>query len=208
MRRGLVLLVLAIPLSAQPGGFRKHYLTVGGGAGVPGGEVEPLLTASPLFSFGYGYRFNRFFQVDAGFDTVLHAAGIRDFYGSSFGDLRIRDYLHILPAGGRAIVPLARNRVLVSAGGGGAYMRYQERIQQPFSNGIRVACPVCRGRGGFGYYGLLGASFALDRFQNFRLGFSTRVYRAATDGDAFGPLPAFPTRDTWINNTIEFTFSF
>lgn len=209
MKRSVLILAAATPLLAQPDYYRKHYFTVAGGAGLPGGDVKPLLATSPLFNFGYGYRFSRFFQVDAGFDTVFHAARTNDFYESQFGDLRIHDYLHIVPVGGRAIVPLARNRVLFSGGGGGAYVRYQERIRQPFRDGgIRIDCPVCSGRGGFGYYGLLGMSVALDRYQNFRLGFSTKVYRAKTDGDAFGPLPPVSTRDTWINHAVEFTFSF
>lgn len=169
MKRGVVLLVMSVPLVAQSG-YRRHNFTVGGGAGIPGGDVQPLLSASPLVNIGYGYRFSRYFQLDAGFDTVFHTARINDFYDSQFGSLRIRDYLHIVPVGGRAVIPIAGGRVQLSGGGGGAYIRYQERIQQPFGDGgLRINCPVCAGRGGFGYYGLLGASFALDRYQNFRL---------------------------------------
>ena len=201
--------LLALPLLAQsPDWYRKHYFSVGGGAGLPGGDIKPLLDPSPAFRFNYGYRFHRYFQADAGIDTVFYAARVRDFYESDFGDLRIKDYQFFVPMGGRAIVPLMRNRVLLSAGGGGPYMRYQERVRQPFGDNFRIDCPVCRARDGWGYYGLVGASVAIDRAQMIRLGFSTRVYRADVAGQSIGAVPAIQTRDSWTNSAIEVTFSF
>ncbi|MEZ5401476.1 MAG: outer membrane beta-barrel protein [Bryobacteraceae bacterium] len=200
----LFALALAPMMAQSP--YRKHFISVGAGAGVPGAEVSRYLDSSPLFRVAYGYRFARNFQADVGFDTVFHAAKIRDFYESDFGDLRIKDYQFMLPLGGRAVIPIGR--VLLSAGGGGAYMRYQERVRQPFGNNFRIDCPVCRERSGWGYYGLLGLSVALDRYEHFRLGVTTRVYRGRTEGDAFGSLPAIRTRDTWVNTAGEFTFSF
>jgi hypothetical protein len=208
MRRLLALLLLSVPLLAQTP-FRKHYITVGGGGGVPGGEIGSGLVTSPVFRLGYGYRFHPYFQADLGFDTVFHAAKVRDFVSTQFGDLRLKDYQYMLPMGGRAIIPLRDNRILLHAGGGGAYLRYQERIRQPFGgSNFRLDCPSCRERSGWGYYGLVGVSVALDRSQNFRFGFSSRVFRANTSGDAFGPLPAFTTRDQWVNTAAEFTISF
>ena len=49
---------------------------------------------------------------------------------------------------------------------------------------------------------------ALDRYGMFRLGVSAKVYRATTDGDSFGTLPAIRTRDRWVNLAGEFTISF
>lgn len=208
MRFRLVLVLLAPALMAQPA-FRKHYITVGGGGGVPGGELRDGLAPSPVFRVGYGYRFHRFFQADFGLDTVFHAAKIRDYVSTDFGDLRIKDYQYMVPLGGRAVIPVLDNRLLFYAGGGGAYLRYQERIRQPFGNSnFRLDCPSCRARSGWGYYALLGMSFALDRSQNLRLGVTSRVFRANTSGDAFGPLPAFTTRDQWVNTAAEFSFSF
>ena len=206
MKRTIPLAILVSPLWAQ---YQHHYLTLGGGAGLPSGQVGALLKPSPALRFNYGYRFHPYFQADIGLDTVFHAAKVRDFYQSQFGDLRIKDYQYFLPIGGRAIVPLARNRVLLSAGGGGAYLRYQEHLRQPFGDSnFRIDCPVCSARNGFGYYGLVGASVAIDRYQRFRLGWSTRVIRGDTTGDAIGPVPAIRTHDTWINSALEFTVSF
>ncbi|MBM3735400.1 MAG: hypothetical protein FJW39_06380 [Acidobacteria bacterium] len=215
MKRALLCLAAlgAAPLLAQREyrpfrDYRRHYLSVGAGAAQPGADIKPLLANSPLFRFTYGYRFHRYFQAESGLDSVFYAAKVRDFYESRFGDLRIRDYQFMWPSGGRAIVPLAGNKLLLSAGGGGAYLRYQERIRQPFGDSLRLDCPVCAARSGWGYYGLLGASVALDRAQQLRLGVSTRVVRGDTRGDPFGNIPGTTTKDTWINSAVEFTFSF
>jgi hypothetical protein len=63
-------------------------------------------------------------------------------------------------------------------------------------------------RDGIGYYGLVGASVALDSAQHFRLGFGSRVYRGATSGDPLGGVPARETVDRWINlyGSLGFTF--
>jgi hypothetical protein len=208
MKRVVLALVLAAPLLAQSG-FRKHYITAGAGAGVPRGELQPLFNSSPAFRVGYGYRFHQNFQADIALDTVFHAADVRDLFPSVVGDLRIRDYQFLLPMGGRAVVPLAGGRVLLSAGGGGAYMRYQERIRQPFGDAyFQLECTACRSRSGWGYYALLGGSVALDRYQHFRIGVTSRVYRGTTEGDPFGALPAVQTKDHWFNTAAEFTFAF
>ncbi len=204
-----VCLLTLTPVFAQYG-FRRNYITAGAGGGVPGGELVGSLNTSPVVRVSYGYRFHRLFQADLGFDTVFHAANVRDFVSTEFGDLRIKDYQFMVPMGGRAVIPVFRNKLLLYAGGGGAYLRYQERIRQPFgsSSYYRLDCPACRERSGWGYYGLLGMSYALDRSQHLRIGFTSRVYRANMSGDAFGPLPAVQTRDQWVNTAAEFTFSF
>lgn len=190
-------------------GYQRHSFSIGGGGGVPRGDLQPLLATSPAIRINYGYRFLKNFQADIGFDTVFHAAKIRDFYESNFGDLRIKDYQFFLPVGARTIVPLANNRVQFHAGGGGAWMTYRERIRQPFGDSnIRLDCPVCRTRSGFGYYALLGTSVALDRAQLFRLGFTTKLYRGRTSGDAFGPVPATRTQDQWLTTAAEFSVNF
>jgi hypothetical protein len=208
MKRVLIFILLASPLLAQYD-YRKHYLSGGGGGGVPSNDIGPFFSTSPFVRFNYGYRFHEYFQADVGLDAVFHAAKVRDFFQSQIGDLRIRDFQYLLPLGARVVLPISSNRVLLSFGGGAAYMRYQESIRQPFGDsGFRFECPVCRSRSGWGSYGLIGGSVALDRAQHFRLGVTTRVYRGDTSGDAFGALPAIRTSDTWVNTAAEFTFSF
>jgi hypothetical protein len=189
--------------------YYKHNFHLDIGAALPRGELEPLFEESVLLGFGYGYRFHEFFQADVGFDTAFGAAGVRDFIPTEFGSLRIKDYQHFLPFGGRVILPFAGDRVEIYGGGGGVWLRYSERIRQPFSNyGVRFDCDVCGARNGVGYYGLAGVSIALDRGQHFRLGGGARVYRGNTDGDPFGDVPPRETKDRWVNvfGRLEFRF--
>jgi len=212
MKQLVLLLVITLPMLGQSRYSRRypqHNLTGSFGAGLPRGDLKPFFGDSFGLSASYGYRFHEYFQADAGFDTVFHAARVKDFFETQVGDLRIRDYQYFVPVGGRAILPLARGRVLFFGGGGGAYMRYQESIRQPFGDAyFRIECRVCRARSGWGHYALAGTNVFLDRRKMVRFGFTTKVYRGNTSGEAFGALPAFRTRDQWINTFAEFGVSF
>jgi hypothetical protein len=189
--------------------YRKHNVMFNAGAGIPRGDLQDQFSTSAGVGALYGYRFHPYFQVEAGYETLFGAADIHDFVPTGFGPLKIRDYQQFVPFGGRVIVPLARDKVQFHAGGGGAYFRYSERIQQPYAYyGYQIECFECASRDGVGYYALLGGSIALDRAQHFRLGFGGKVYRGATSGERFGTLPARETVDRWINIFGTFVFSF
>ena len=194
-----------IPVWGQS--YNRHNITVGLGAGLPRDDLRGLFSDSFAAGGSYGYRFHRFFQVDFGLDGVFGAAGVRDFLPTQFGSLRIRDYQYLVPMGGRAIIPLADERIHIMGGGGGAYLRYSERVRQP-SDFFQIGCDVCTSRSGWGYYGLLGANVALDSNRNFRVGVTSRVYRGHTEGEPLGVLLRRRTEDRWINIMGEFTFSF
>ncbi|MGH9675233.1 MAG: hypothetical protein ACRD44_18840, partial [Bryobacteraceae bacterium] len=131
------------------------------GAGLPKGELQTYFADSFGLGVSYGYRFHRNFQADVGLDTIFHAAEVRDVFSTQLGDLRIRDYQYLVPFGGRAIIPVLDGRLQFHGGGGPAYMRYQERIRQPFGDAyVRLDCVVCRARDGWGWYALAGASVA------------------------------------------------
>ncbi|MCS6954134.1 MAG: hypothetical protein RMK57_15450 [Bryobacterales bacterium] len=204
--RAVWVLLVALPLAGQSW-YPKHNITAGAGAGLPRGQLAGPLNNSGAVSVGYGYRWHRYFQADIGLDTVFRAARIRDFLPTRLGYLRISDYQFFLPFGGRAILPLASGRVLVSGGGGGAYLRYSERLSQP-SDYIRVACPVCRSRSGWGYYALVGGRFALDAGRHLWVGATSKVYRGHTEGDPLGEVPGIRTQDRWVNVFGEFGLSF
>jgi len=189
------------------GDYPHHTVTFGAGAGLPRGELNGLFKDSGGISAGYGYRFSRYFQADTGLDVLFGAAGVREFLQTGLGDLRIKDYEFLIPFGGRAILPLARGRLLISGGGGGAYLRYIERVNQP-SYYFRVDCPICTSRSGWAYYGLVGTSVALDRLQHFRFGVTGKVYRGHTNGEPLGQTPPVETRDHWINVFGDLSFSF
>jgi hypothetical protein len=197
----------SLPLSAQ---FNKHNITVGAGAAQPGAALSGLFSPTGFLRVGYAYRVLKNLEVTTGIDTAFLAAGVKDFYESQFGPLRIRDYQYMVPFGGRVVLPFGEDeRFRIHAGAGGAYLRYSERSTQPFSNaGIKLECPICNARSGWGTYGSVGGSVAITPGGHFRLGGTVNVYRATTDGQQVGGVLAGPSKDRWINSALEFTFSF
>ncbi len=207
MRWALLLFLTCLCVNAQS--FRKHNFQAIAGAGMPRGEIRPLLDTSFGAGFSYYYRPIPYLAAEVGYETLFGAARVRDFYQTSFGSLRIRDYQQFLPFGGRVILPLANDRVQIYGGGGGAYLRYSERIRQPFQGtGFRIDCAVCALRDGVGYYAKAGVSVALDQAQHFRIGAGTSVFRGATGGDPIGAIPGIETADRWVNIFASFGFSF
>ncbi len=209
MRHLIMLLGAVATLSAQSyyHYYPRHNFTFGAGAASPRAELTGLFTDRPGVSVSYGYRFDRYFQADIGLDTVFGAGQIRDYLDTPLGPSRIRDYQFFLPMGGRAIAPLARGRLLISGGGGGAYLRYTELLRQ-LSDYVRLDCPECNSRSGWGYYALVSAEAFVDRDRHFRLGVTSKVYRAHTEGDPLGPVPGVRTRDHWLQIFGLVGFSF
>lgn len=203
--RTLVLFALALPLFAQS--YPKNNFWFGVGGAMPGNDLSDRFNSRPDINFGYGYRIHPNVQLDAGLDVVFGAGGVRDFLDTDLGYLRIRDYEYLLPLGGRIILPVSDGRILFSVGGGAAYMRYAEHLQQA-SSYYHYECTDCGSRSGWGYYTLVGGSVALDRDQHFRVGVTSRLYRGNTDGDAIGDVPSARTHDTWLNIAGEFSVSF
>ena len=202
----LVMIGVAGSLFAQSL-YPKHNLTIGFGAGLPGEDLARPFKGRPALSFAYGYRFQHYLQADAGVDTVFGAASIRAYMETVIGPTRIRDFQFFIPVGGRVVLPLGRERFLISAGGGGAYFHYTELLNQP-SEEIHLACPVCNARSGWGYYGLVGADLFLDRGRNFRLGATSKLYRGQTTGTEFGAVPGIRTQDRWLQIFAHIGFSF
>jgi hypothetical protein len=207
MKWVLPVLALCLPLLGQE--YRKHNVNFVAGAGLPKDDLRNLLSNSAGVGFSYFYRPVRFLAAEAGYETLFGAARVRDYLPTVFGNLRIRDYQQFLPFGGRVILPLADDRVQIYGGGGGVYIRYSERIRQPFQDsGFRIDCPECALRDGLGYYASAGVSIAIDRLQMFRVGVGTKVYRGAVSGDPLGPVPGGETRDRWVNIFGSFGVSF
>lgn len=204
--KAFLLLLVAAPLIAQTS-FQKHYITLGAGAGLPSGQLTGLFRNVGGVGVNYGYRFQKNLQADIGFETLFGAAGVRDFLETDIGFARIGDRQYFLPFGGRAILPLGEGRMLLSLGGGGAYLRYSERLKQPNSY-YNVRCPDCASRSGWGTYALASASYGIDYYRMFRLGVTAKAYRGHTDGDALGFVPGLETLDRWLSVFANFTVSF
>jgi hypothetical protein len=203
---GFSLLALPAVLPAQEY-YPHHNFSLGLGAAQPRADLKGLFRDRPAMAVGYGYRFQRYFQADIGFETVFGAADVHDYLNTGIGPLRIKDYQFFIPLGGRAILPVAGGRLLFSGGGGGAYMRYTELLHQP-SEYWNIDCPVCSSRSGWAYYALVDVSAFLDRGKHFRIGAVSKVYRGHTDGDPLAAVPGVRTRDHWVNIMGQVGFSF
>jgi hypothetical protein len=208
---GIAILTVSIAAPAW-GQFTKGYnlrpkniVTIGGGAGIPGGDLDVLDTA-PLFTASYARRFWKYAQAETGIDLTFGAAGVRDYLPVGYGYLRIKDNQLAWPFGGRLILPLG-NRFEVSGGAGGAYLRYQEYLQQP-NNFERFACPDCRSRSGWGYYTTAGVNWSIDRGGTFWLGATGKQYRVTTEGAGFGQIPFGRTNDRWTMISLDFSIRF
>lgn len=203
--RALLILAMVVPLAAQS--YPKHHITIGAGAALPGQDLTAPFKASGGITAGYGYRIFRNVQADIGLDTVFGAGRVREFLESDYGYLRIRDFQWLVPFGARLVLPLKEGKVELSGGGGGAYLRYSERLRQ-ISSYYRFECPYCEARSGWGTYGLVSGSVGLDRYNHFRVGVTTKVYRGHTDGGTIGALPTGKTQDRWINTFADLTVNF
>jgi len=201
-----LLTMFGLSAGAQPG-YRRHTITFGAGGASPRAALRAYFTTRPAIAISYGYRFLRNFQVETGLDTVFGAAGVRDYYESPLGLLRIRDYQFLLPVGGRVILPLGAERVQIFGGAGIAWLRYSEMIRQPIEY-LRLECPVCASRSGWANYALSGLAVFVDRGRHFRTGIHVKMYRGHTEGDPLGAAPAIRTRDHWLQIFGEIGLSF
>lgn len=206
----LIGLTAAIPAAAQWGKswHPRHHFETGLGFAVPGKDLTTFYQSAFAWSFGYGYRPVKYFQIDLGYQGAYNAARVKDYiYNPSAGYLRIRDFQTYLPLGARVVAPVAGGRVEFYGGGGASYVRTAESLRQP-SDWVRFECPDCVSRDGWGYYAMLGTGIALTQSQAVRLTAITRVYRAETSGPPIGANPAIFTREQWVNTTFGLTFSF
>jgi hypothetical protein len=198
---------LAASAWAQDNEYHRHNFTFGVGPAIPVGNSTTYLSTAPLIDFGYGYRFNRLFQADAGFQVAFGAANNQNAELTDFGPVQGGDHEFMIPLGGRVYIPQPFKRFEVSAGGGTAYLHYSETVSSGGSD-VSIGCYSCTSRGGWGGYGLGNVSYFLDEAKNFRVGTTFQFIAASTNGDAVGNVPAIKTTDHWTNILFEFGFSF
>jgi hypothetical protein len=98
--------------------LHRHNLVVGLGPAMPLGNATSYLSTAPFVRFAYGYRFNRLFQADAGFQMAFGAANNQNAVITDFGTVQGGDHELMIPLGGRTYIPLPFRRIQVSAGGG------------------------------------------------------------------------------------------
>jgi hypothetical protein len=197
----------ALGVASAQDDFHRNNFVVGIGPAIPVGNAMSYLSTAPLLKFGYGYRFNRFFQADAGFQAAFGAANNnQNAVQTDIGPLQGGDHEFMIPLGGRFIFPLPFKRIEAAAGGGTAYLHYSETAP---SNGFFVpTCLSCTSRGGWGGYGMGTVNYFLDENHNFRVGTTLQFISASTNGQAVGNVPAIRTTDHWVNLTFDFGLSF
>lgn len=214
MKKPAHLLVIAAlsagvaPAQSWNSSFQRHHFTAGLGAATPGSDLKPYYKTAFAWTLAYGYRPFKYGQIDVGYDGAYNSAQVNDYLDNpSFGAVRIRDFQTFIPLGGRVVLPMGRGRAEVFGGGGALYARYAELLSQP-SEYLRLACPVCQARDGWGYYAMLGGNVAVDRGNHLRLGVTVKVNRVETTGAPIGNLPSFRTTDRWVNSYLTLGFSF
>lgn len=199
--------VVASIACAQSEDYHHSNITVGGGAAVPTGSDTSYLQTAPIFTLGYGYRFSRLFEADAGIQIAFGAANNQNAEATSFGAIQGGDHEFMVPLGGRIYIPQPFKRIDISAGGGATYLHYAETVS---SGGGYYAptCYTCTARDGWGGYGLVNARYYLDSNRNFSVGTTFQFIAGSTNGQSVGSVPGIKTTDHWTNISFEFGLSF
>jgi len=184
-----------------------HNFVFGVGPAIPvGSSSTSYLSTAPLIKFAYGYRFNRLFQADAGFQMAFGAANNQNPELTQNGPVQGGDHEFMIPLGGRIYIPQPLHRIEVSVGGGTMYLHYSETA--PSNGYYSSSCYSCTSRGGWGGYGLGNINYFLDSGHNFRVGTTLQYVAGATNGEAVANFPASRTFDHWVNLTFDFGLSF
>ena len=192
---------------AEDTDYHHNNFVFGVGPAVPVGNTTTYLNTAPLINFGYGYRFHRLFQADAGLQMAFGAANNQNAEVTNFGTVQGGDHEFMIPLGGRFYIPQPFKRFELSAGGGTAYLHYSETVSSGDA-GYSIGCYSCTSRGGWGGYGMANVSYYLDSNRNFHVGTTVQFIAASTNGQAVGNVPALKTTDHWTNIWFEFGFSF
>lgn len=171
------------------------------GAAIPTGKDTAYLKTAPIISLLYGYRLNRFFQTEGGFQMAFGAANNQNVEASEFGNFVGGDHEFMIPLGGRFFIPLPLQRWQLSVGGGPAYLHYSETA--PTAAG---SCFTCNSRGGWGFQGLTTVRYLYG--DNFYFGTTLQYVSATLNGDAVGSVPATKTNDHWYNVLIGVGLTF
>lgn len=192
--------------------LRKGYFELYGGMIRPNSNTVPSgvrTDGAPSFGLGGGYRPSRFFQLDAGCDFFGGALGInrsinvRNTQTGATGVRDVKDSEALITTGGRLILPLFKDRILISAGGGMAYLTY---FEHGVSEGYEVIkCTSCRSRGGWGPYQQGQVLFVVDHGRHVGLGATFKVAEVSTGGSL---LNGARSRERWQNLSAVVSFRF
>jgi hypothetical protein len=181
MVRYLLFVLVAVPACAQRL-ENTNQLSFGIGGAVPAGAYGPL-NGGLAFELNYGYRYTRYVQIDAGFESSWN----RDYRDFERGGLIRTTTFFFAPVGIRVNVPIAYGRIIPFVGGGGVYN---------FDGASDIVPGVDAHKGGL--YALAGVSYALDSQHRRRVGVAVRYMNIVSAGE---PHPQ------WVNVFGEYTYS-
>lgn len=186
--------------------YRKGVIELNLGGLNAGGDLKPIFSNGFVGGVNFGYRFNRYLQADIGFDLAGGAANVNRTINTTGGTRSVGDDEFFLPLGGRVVLPLAKERAMISAGGGLAYLRYSEAARGA-GNEI-VICSSCDARSGFGAYEMFQVKFLVDRQRHIGLGVTAKFFQGETSGGRLGTALPSPSKDRWriLSGTISFHF--
>jgi hypothetical protein len=197
---------LLLAQNAGEAEVHRHNIEFGVGPAIPVGNSRSYFGAAPLIRLGYGYRFNRLFQADAGFQMAFGAANNPNPELTDFGQVQGGDHEFMIPLGGRVYIPQPFKKFQISVGAGTVYLHYSETA--PSNPDFPSSCYSCTSRGGWGGYGLADVSYFLDSNHNFRVGTTVQYIAGRTNGQAVANIPAVATTDHWVNLAFVFGLSF
>jgi hypothetical protein len=202
MRQKIVLTAFLLLVStgafAQSEDMPHSDISFGIGAAVPNGADRAYLNNAPMIAFGYGYRFNRYFQAEGAFQMAFGAANNQNPEESEYGQVQGGDHEFLIPLTARFIVPLPLRKWQVSVGGGPAFLHYAET-----GSSDTYYCFTCTSRGGFGLQGSAKIRYLLGDEGTYFIGTNLQYFSASVNGDPVGNIPGTKTRDRWTNALIE-----
>lgn len=195
-----------------------HNISFGVGPAMAVGSATAYLSTAPFIRLAYGYRFNRLFQADAGFQMAFGAAHNQNPENTTFGPVHGGDHEIMFPLlGGRVYLPLHLSRIETSIGGGAVHLHYSETAPSNgggggygygYGYGYGTGCYTCTTRGGWGGYGMANVSYFLNGEHTFRIGMMAQYIAGSTSGQAVANFPATKTSDRWLEIAFELGASF
>lgn len=181
--------------------FRRLFVDIGFGRMSPGSDLKANYNGIVGYQIIGGLRFHRYALAELGADFGFGAGKTdRVIPITGGGFRRVGDYQAIGYFGGRFVLPIAEESLLISAGGGYARLKYGESVRTQANE--TVNCFSCTQRSGNGYYGAFQALLLVDEAKRFGIGFTFRRVQGATEGNF---LQRTKTNDSW--NSAVGTFS-
>ncbi len=146
--------------SSRPG-YRKGVIDLHLGRANPGGDLKSAFSNGIFGGVNIGYRFQRYLQADIGFDFSRGAANVNRSINTTGGVRSVGDTEYFIPLGGRLVLPIAKERALLSAGGGFAFLKYSE-VGRAANANEEIICSSCASRSGRGAYEMFQVQFLVD----------------------------------------------